>query len=86
MSDAVVGRRGFLGDRCLRDSARSGKLGNSNKYNKEKAAVCSDGPTIRWEQGRDQGRDPGKGVALVLEMPNMIEISNWHETATVSKC
>ena len=42
VSDAVVVGRGFLEDRCLRDSAWSGKLGNSSK---EKAAVFLDDPT-----------------------------------------
>lgn len=49
-----------------------------DKDDKEKSTVCSDGPPIRWEQGRN----PTKGLKLFLEMPSLIEISSWHETVT----
>lgn len=88
LSDKIVGRLVPLVESGLCDSGTIRKDGETqwedppgDKDSIEKAAVCPDGPPIRWEQGRN----PTRGLMLVLEMPSVIEISSWHEIATVSK-
>lgn len=88
MSDKVIGRRVLWWRAVFVTPAPSGETERSedpkatgDKDDKEEAAVCSDCPPIRWEQGRN----PTKELTIIVEMPSMIEISSWYETATVCK-